>query len=188
MMPVDYIPGFLGAAEADALLDALEIGIRWQQPALRFGGVAVPMPRQTAWIADPGLAYRYSGIDNAPASWTPELAALRDRLNGLVPPERAFNSVLLNRYRDGRDSVSWHADDEPELGSDPVIASVSLGTARTFWLRDNATGRRSSLLLEHSSLLLMRSGLQRTHQHAVLKERVSGVRINLTFRRIIRAR
>ena len=147
-------------------------------------GKRVLMPRLTAWYGDPGAVYTYSGLRNAPEPWTPELAEIRsdlERTTGL-----AFNSVLLNRYRDGRDSVSWHADDEPELGPEPAIASVSFGAARSFVLRSKTHRKREgSVMLEHGSLLIMKGRSQALLEHALPKDaRVTSERVNLTFRQI----
>lgn len=181
-----YDPCFLAPSEATALFDELVEITPWESHTLSIYGRDVPVPRLTCWYGDAGTRYSYSGIANDPQSWTPALARLRNALG-----ERAgspFNSVLLNYYRDGRDSVAWHADDEPELGRDPVIASVSVGAPRTFWFRENATRRQHSLLLDHGSLLLMGAGLQRACKHAVLKEPGCGPRINLTFRHVGKGR
>src|SRR5690606_19254069 len=126
--------------------------------------------------------YRYSGADFVPHPWLPPLQALRERLceDGFGE----FNSVLLNRYRDGNDSMGWHGDDEPAHGPAPLIASVSLGAARRFLLRrrdDNR--RRAEYVLGHGDLLIMGGETQRFYQHALPKmARVQGERINLTFR------
>jgi alkylated DNA repair dioxygenase AlkB len=130
---VTYEPAFLGAAEASSLLRELLQEVRWRQDHLRIHGREIPFPRLTAWYGDPGAVYTYSGIANRPLAWTPGLARLRDRLRASVGA--AFNSALLNLYRTGSDSMGWHADDEPELGPRPVVASGSLGAARRFELR-----------------------------------------------------
>jgi alkylated DNA repair dioxygenase AlkB len=146
------------------------------------------MPRLTAWYADPGAAYTYSGLRNDPLPWTPELAELRDAVAARL--DHRFNSVLLNRYRSGDDGVSWHSDDERELGGEPLIASLSFGATRRFLLRDRSTRKlAASLPLEHGSLLVMRGRSQRDFQHCVPKDpRATGERINLTFRTILPGR
>lgn len=181
---LDYTGDFLPPPEAEALFVCLRDAVPWQQHELRFGQRVVAVPRLTCWYGDAGAAYTYSGIANEPLPWTPALAHVRDRLEQRVGVR--FNSVLLNYYRDGKDSVAWHADDEPELGPDPVIASVSLGASRTFWVRERATKKKYSLSLDPGSLLVMGQGVQRTYEHAVLKEPGSAPRINLTFRRVTR--
>ena len=123
-----FDPDFLTPAEADALLAQLTAGVAWEQRAIRLFGQEVPQPRLTAWYGDPAARYTYSGLTWEPQPWTPALLSLRQRLEAAA--QAPFNSVLLNRYRDGRDSMGWHSDDEPELGPAPTIASLSLGATR----------------------------------------------------------
>jgi alkylated DNA repair dioxygenase AlkB len=150
-------------------------------------GRRVPVPRLVAYHGDPGRAYRYSGQTYRPSAWTPRLARLRatlERRTGL-----SFNAVLANLYRDGRDSVGWHADDERELGPEPndiAIASLSLGATRRFAMRHRESGRRREFALADGSLLLMRGRTQRLWQHALPKTRTQvGPRMNLTFRQVL---
>lgn len=179
---VVYYRNFLTHADADGYFRALLRDAAWRQESVMMYGKRLAVPRLTAWFADPGVRYTYSNIHNAPMSWTPELAALRDEVETFLGVR--FNSVLLNRYRDGNDSVAWHADDETELGERPTIASVSLGSTRTFRLRgavDRAS--RASIELEPGSLLVMSGDSQHAYRHSVPKERRPvGERINLTFR------
>lgn len=158
--------------------------IRWKQDSLKLYGRDIPLPRLTAWYGDPGAAYTYSGIKSEPNPWTEGLLHLRNKIEQLVGT--GFNSVLLNWYRDGRDSLSWHADDEKELGTDPVIASANFGATRDFQLRRNSDHDQVlTLPLAHGTLLVMRGELQRHWRHAVPKRaRVAGSRFNLTFRTI----
>ena len=181
-----YQPAFLARAEADRLLEGL-LGLPdWQQLRLRVFGRDVSAPRLTAWYGDPGARYAYSGVVHEPLPWPRGLAALRARLHTHLGV--GFNSVLANLYRDGRDSMGWHSDDEPELGEEPVIASVSLGARRRFRLRHRA---RKDVLpidldLEHGSLLAMWGSTQDHWKHSLPKSaRCDGVRVNLTFRRVL---
>lgn len=171
--------------EADALFDVLRASIPWENHSVRLFGREHPSPRLSCWIGDPGAAYRYSGVRREPRPWTPALDALRERLSdatGVV-----FDSVLANLYRHGRDAMGWHADDEPELGPEPVIASVSLGATRRFVLRHRSGQPRVALDLEPGSLLVMRGATQAHYRHALMRTaRPVGARINLTFRRIVR--
>ncbi len=182
-----YVPGFVAGAEADRLLDSLQALPDWQRLRLRLFGREVLAPRQSAWYGDPGARYGYSGVVHEPAPWPPALAALRDRVAcelGLT-----FDSVLANRYRDGRDSMGWHSDDEKELGPDPVIASVSLGAGRRFRLRHRSRPDLATLdlVLEHGSLLVMQGATQHHWKHCLPRTaRPVGERINLTFRRVLR--
>jgi alkylated DNA repair dioxygenase AlkB len=169
-------------AEADRLLAALQGEIAWRQEVAMIMGRNVPIPRLTAWHGEAG--YVYSGIAMEPAAWTPallELKASAERHAG-----QGFNSVLLNLYRDGRDSVSWHADNEPGLGRDPVIAGLSLGAVRRFQLKHRRSGERVALDLGHGSCLVMAGATQHHWLHQIPKTaRPVGPRINLTFRRML---
>jgi alkylated DNA repair dioxygenase AlkB len=127
---VSLYPAFFSAPEADRLLQELRDTTAWRQETIKLYGKTIEVPRLTAWYCDEGTSYIYSGIKNVPLPWTP---VLREIKQAVEPPAGVvFNSVLLNRYRTGQDSVSWHADDEPEFGDQPVIASVSFGGTRTF--------------------------------------------------------
>jgi len=177
-------PAAFAPAEAAQLFDELRCGIDWRQEAILIFGQRRLVPRLVAWHGDPGASYVYSGVDHAPQPWTQPLERARDRVSALTGA--TFNAVLLNLYRDGRDGMGWHADDEPELGLDPVIASVSLGATRRFCLRHR---RRRDLKVElplpHGSLLCLRGPTQHHWLHALPKTRQPvGERINLTFRQV----
>jgi alkylated DNA repair dioxygenase AlkB len=182
--PADYRCDFLPAAAADALLARLLSETPWRQDAIRLMGRVVALPRLTAWYGDAGAAYRYSGLTLAPLPFTPALADLRLAVEHAVGAR--FNSVLLNFYRNGADSVSWHSDDEAELGPDPVIASISLGAVRRFDLRrKDRYDTRAAFDLGHGSLLVMGRGCQTGWHHRIAKaRRITVPRINLTFRLI----
>lgn len=171
-------------AEAPGWYAALMREVRWEQHWLTLFGRRIAAPRLSAWYAEPGCSYRYSGLSLAAQPFTPVLAQIRARTEALAG--HGFNSVLLNLYRDGADGMSWHSDDEPELGPAPLIASVSLGATRRFLLRRrDAHPVRVGLDLVDGSLLLMEPPLQRHWQHSVPKtRRATGPRINLTWRRI----
>ncbi|NND81833.1 MAG: alpha-ketoglutarate-dependent dioxygenase AlkB [Gammaproteobacteria bacterium] len=178
-----YQPDFLAPTEADCLFEHLLVNTNWQQDEITVYGKRHLTPRLSLWVADAGLTYKYSNMTMQAASWTPELTALRVQLQDHTGYD--FNSVLLNYYRSGTDSNGWHADDEPELGRRPVIASVSLGASRDFQLRRRADHRdRHTLALTHGSLLLMSGNSQHDWQHQVPKRAQAGPRINLTFRQI----
>lgn len=154
--------------------------IPWQQHDITLYGRTLPQPRLIAWIGDG--PYRYSGRTYAPGPWTPTLLAVKREVEATVG--RRFDAVLCNRYRDGRDSMGRHADDEPELG--PVIASVSLGAMRTFVLRRRKEPHVHRLALAHGSLLVMAGDTQRDWTHALPRTtRPVGERINLTFRTLL---
>jgi alkylated DNA repair dioxygenase AlkB len=175
-----YWPAFYAPAEADALFASLREHVAWKQERGRFGR---PFPRLTALYGDPGLTYTYSGVSYPALPWSAELEAVRRRVEAAA--QAPLNSVLLNRYRGGDDSMGFHADDEPELGRNPVVPSLSLGAPRCFVLRHNATRRRLEYVLGHGSLLVMAGTLQHFWQHALPRTRQPvGERINLTFRQI----
>lgn len=176
-----YQPGWMPPAEAGALKQRLVHEIPWSQHRVRLFGRELPSPRLSAWIGDSGAVYTYSRVRHQPAPWTPTLAQLRERLQAELGAQ--FNSVLANRYRDGRDSMGWHADDEPELGPEPLIASISLGATRHMRFRARDRSAAGAIDLADGSLLLMGGHTQARYQHAVDKTRAeTGERINLTFR------
>lgn len=179
-----FDPHWLAAGDAHALLAALRATIAWEVHRVRLFGREYPSPRLSCWIGDAGASYRYSGARFEPHAWPDALQPLRDRLRGELGID--FNSVLANLYRDGRDAMGWHSDDEPELGPLPVIASLSLGATRRFVLRHRRDpARRLALELPHGSLLVMAGATQRNYRHALPRTaRPVGERINLTFRRI----
>jgi alkylated DNA repair dioxygenase AlkB len=164
------------------ILEELKTNINWQQEHLRIYGKDVPLPRLTAWHGVKN--YTYSGITSMLQEWTPQLLKLKADVEERTGYD--FNGVFLNWYRDGKDSISWHSDDEPELGDNPVIASVSLGSTRAFQLRSKFDKRLVYTIdLYHGSLLLMGAGTQKNFLHQVPKTKNVGDRINLTFRKII---
>lgn len=180
-----FAPAWLDAPASDALLARLLAEVPWQVHRIRLFGREVASPRLSCWIGDPGAAYRYSGALFEPHPWPPALRALRARLESACAAR--FNSVLANRYRNGSDAMGWHSDDEPELGPQPVIASLSLGATRRFALKARAKdGQRITLDLPKGSLLVMRGDTQRNYRHALPRTaRPVGERINLTFRNIV---
>jgi alkylated DNA repair dioxygenase AlkB len=182
---VTFYPQCFSPDEADALLQALTARISWKQEQIQLFGSSVMIPRLTAWYGDPGRVYSYSGITQQPLPWTDDLLLIKARVEQFAGA--GFNSVLLNYYRDGQDSVSWHSDDEPELGTNPLIASVSFGAARQFQFKHkDDPQQRASIELTHGSLLLMGGATQHCWKHQIPKsKRVTAARINLTFRTII---
>jgi alkylated DNA repair dioxygenase AlkB len=170
---------------ADAALTGLRADVPWQHDEISMFGRRIPLPRLTAWFGDAGLEYTYSGIRMQPRTWTPALQHLREIAENLA--DVTFNTVLLNLYRDGADGVAWHADDEAELGPEPVIASLSLGASRRFQLRrrDDALLKRE-MELHHGDMIVMRGSTQSLWLHQIPKtSKPVGERINLTFRTII---
>jgi alkylated DNA repair dioxygenase AlkB len=178
-----YTRNFLQSDQAFLLLEKFYAELKWQQQEIRIFGRNVRQPRLSCWYGDKGARYTYSGLHLEPLPWHSDLLDLRHRLQETL--HHPFNSVLANAYRDGRDSMGWHADDEKELGDDPVIASLSLGACRRFRWRALHGNETRVLPLEHGSLLLMRGNFQTKYQHSLPKTTKSvGLRINLTFRHI----
>ena len=176
--------GWLSPAVAKDLYETFTKTIIWKQEPIMMFGKRVEQPRLVAWYGDPGARYKYSGLTVEPQVWTKELLQLKTQVE--AASACVFNSVLLNWYRDGRDSMGWHSDDERELGPHPTIASVSLGTERRFLLRrKNDHACKHEFLLKNGSLIIMRGATQHFWQHQVPKSLgVSHGRINLTFRAI----
>ena len=177
-----FDPDWLGAGEAWALFEALHAQLPWERHRITVYGRTLDAPRLSCWIGD--AAYTYSGTRFDPHPWPGALADVRARLEREL--HAGFNSVLANLYRDGRDSMGWHSDDEPELGVQPVIASLSLGATRRFVLKHRSDpSRKVALELPRGSLLLMRGATQANYRHALPRTaKPVGPRINLTFRRI----
>lgn len=180
---ITYNPAWLPPDEADALFSTLRTTIPWETHRIKLFGREIDSPRLSCWIGDPGTDYKYSGVRFAPHPWPEALLPIRERLvRELGVP---FNSVLANLYRDGKDSMGWHSDNEPELGSEPVIASVSLGAERRFAMKQRIAQAKTELKLSNGSLLVMRGSTQRHWKHALPKAgKIRAERLNLTFRRI----
>lgn len=186
-----YIAGFV--EQQQQYYGTLISELNWQQDSIQIAGKPVPIPRLNAWYGDAQAHYSYSGIALAPRPWTATLLRLKGDVEAYLGV--SFNSVLANYYRDGNDSVAWHADDEPELGSRPLIASLSLGAGRRFSLRGpgaqyqgkdwNGEQQTRHIDLAGGSLLVMAGDTQRYWRHQVAKtQRAVAGRINLTFRQI----
>lgn len=179
---VVFYPTFFDADESQQFLQDLIDNIAWEEQAAKFPWGTVKIPRLVAWYGDVGKSYSYSGVTHHPHEWTETLLNIKARVETVS--EVAFNSVLLNMYRSENDSVGWHSDDEPELGAEPVIASVSFGATRPFQFkhRDLSANRRT-IDLTAGSLLIMRGATQRRWLHRIPKVKTqSSTRINLTFR------
>lgn len=179
-----YYPDFFEKKQADTLFDELLREIVWQQDRITIYGKTHPQPRLTALYGNEGKPYSYSNITMYPHPWSRLLQKIKYYIEATT--ECQFTTVLLNQYRDGRDSNGWHADNEKELGTNPIIASVSFGTNRVFQLKHNTiTEAKKSIILEHGSLLLMKGSTQHFWKHQIPKTaKPVGTRINLTFRNI----
>ncbi|NNK18056.1 MAG: alpha-ketoglutarate-dependent dioxygenase AlkB [Maribacter sp.] len=179
---ITYYPDFLTAKAAIRYFELFKETIPWQQDDIKVFGKVYAQPRLTAFYGDSSKTYSYSNITMQPLQFTKELLEIKQKIEGIDCA--VFNSCLLNRYRNGRDSNGWHADDEKELGQDPIIASVSLGQERPFHLRNKKNSRiKHKIVLGHGSLLLMKGSTQHYWQHQIPKtSKQISERINLTFR------
>lgn len=177
-----FFPGFFTPEESEDFLRQLQQEVGWKHEKIRLFGRDVLQPRLTAWYGDAGKAYSYSGITMQPGAWTPALLEIKQRVEATA--QVTFNSALLNLYRNGKDSVGWHRDNEKELGKNPVIGSVSFGATRQFQLRNHKEKTRIIRVeLSSGSFLLMRGETQHFWEHRIPKTtRTTGPRINITFR------
>jgi alkylated DNA repair dioxygenase AlkB len=176
-----YVPNFFNRESSDLYFNALLDEIDWRQESMNMYGKSINFPRLTAWYGDNDKPYTFSGITLSPKKWTKSLLDIKEQIEQKA--QANFNSVLLNLYRNGEDSISWHTDAEKELGLNPVIASVNFGATRKFQLRHMNTNEKIELLLTHGSLLVMKGELQHFWQHQVPKTKQAvKERINLTFR------
>ena len=178
---VTFWPNWLEKSSADILLNTAISETPWRQDFMRIMGKKIPVPRLQNWFGEPNTSYTYSGIRLqaiAFPAWLDELRIDVENETG-----RRFNRALVNYYRSGQDSVDWHADNEPELGFEPVIASVSVGCERIFQLRHNVSKQKVKINLPHGSLLLMGAGIQENWQHSIAKVKgIDDPRVNFTFR------
>jgi alkylated DNA repair dioxygenase AlkB len=179
---VIYYPHFFDKEEADIIFAELTNEIPWQQDDIRVFGKTHPQPRLTALYGNEGKPYSYSNIKMQPHPWNLLLQKIKSKVESVSYTN--FTTVLLNQYRDGKDSNGWHADNEKELGTNPIIASLSFGAERTFQLKHNSDkDQKKSIILEHGSLLLMKGTTQHCWKHQIPKTaKPIGPRINLTFR------
>ena len=192
---------WLPSEQAQACFETLERTCQWRQPTIHIAGRSLPIPRMQSWYGDEPYVFKYSGMTFLAEAMPQLISDIRGRIRqdfGCY-----FNSVLVNCYRDERDSVGWHADDEPEFGPKPIIASLSLGETRRFGLKPKSTKQDSSLYspcdgfvrkkprakyldLHSGDLLIMKGATQELCVHNVPKEtKKCSRRINLTFRYIV---
>lgn len=182
---VNYYDQFLDFKSQNDLLESLKTEIEWKQEGMKMYGKEILFPRLTAWFAEDGKTYKYSGLVNIPEPFFGELLSLKQSIEQFT--NLKFNSALLNYYRHGQDSMGWHADNERELGINPVIASVSLGITRKFQFKHKSIPKSIlNIDLAGGSLLMMKGSTQHNWLHQIPKTKVlSGERINITFRQII---
>jgi alkylated DNA repair dioxygenase AlkB len=179
-----YYPQLFVKEQADTIFYELLKEIAWQQDNITVYGKTHPQPRLTALYGNDGKPYSYSNITMQPKPWNSLLQKIKYYIEAST--ECQFTTVLLNQYRDGKDSNGWHADNEKELGTNPIIASLSLGAERVFQLKHNTISEaKKNIILEHGSLLLMKGSTQHFWKHQIPKTtKPIGNRINLTFRSI----
>ncbi|MEM0911856.1 MAG: alpha-ketoglutarate-dependent dioxygenase AlkB [Pseudomonadota bacterium] len=184
LVPIEFLTSPISILDADNLFTHLLNQTPWQEDAIEVYGRKFRIPRLQAWYANEGVNYRYSNNLIKTLPWTPQLLALKKQIEDSTGCR--FNAVLLTLYRDGQDCVEWHADNERELGEDPWIASLSLGTKRIFQYRSNDNGHLEQCELVHGSLLLMSPEFQHYYQHQVPSQpEINAPRINLTFRYVV---
>jgi alkylated DNA repair dioxygenase AlkB len=170
--------------EANQLLITLTEPLSWQQEYIRIFGKNILCPRLITWYGDPGVNHIYSGNPHVSSGWPPSLVMLKNKIQNIAKAN--FNFLLCNYYRNGEDYMGWHADNEKELGREPIIASISLGAERSFEFRHKLTTTKIALKLSPGSLLLMTGDTQQYWQHRLPKDKqCADARINLTFRNII---
>jgi alkylated DNA repair dioxygenase AlkB len=182
---LDYRPEIFSEEESNRILEHLIVATPWQQKVVKMYDKEVVTPRLTAWFANPDT-YDYTSFKSSPPnSWTPDLLIIKGRIELLTGT--TFNSVLLNYYRDGNDSVAWHSDNEKALGTHPVIASVSFGQVRSFDIRNKSNhNEKYSIRLESGALMVMKGDLQQNWEHRIAKSaKPMKPRLNLTFRVVI---
>lgn len=176
---------FFDVQESQSIMQALITGINWQQYQIKMFGKTLNQPRLTAYYGQDHPYYAYSNLKLQPIPFTPILLSIKNKIQVLIGHH--FNGVLLNYYRNGDDSMGWHADDEKELGMNPVIASLSFGTSRNFQLQHSIDKSisKATIVLNDASLLIMKGETQHFWKHQIPKQKNKGPRINLTFRQII---
>jgi|TARA_B110000503_G_scaffold13273_1_gene18048 alkylated DNA repair dioxygenase AlkB len=176
-----FWPNWLEYKAADQLLETAIAATPWRKDVINIMGKQIPIPRLQNWFGDPSTSYTYSRIRLQAVAFPQWMEKLR--MDVETETGKPFNRALVNYYRDGRDSVDWHADDEASLGFEPLIASVSVGAERIFQLRHNKSQKRVKINLPHGSLLLMGAGVQEHWQHSVAKvKQLDDPRVNFTFR------
>ncbi len=155
--------------------------VKWKHDSIKLYGKTIPLPRYTSWYGDNSKSYTYSGIKSQPNEWNKGLLYIKNEIEKIAKVQ--FNSVLLNWYRDGDDYINWHADNEKELGENPIIVSVNFGETRDFFIRKNDKSEKITIPLKHGTLLIMSGEMQHFWQHSIPKrKKAKQARFNLTFR------
>ena len=182
---IRYIQDFISYDESAIYMEQLIQGVQWKQNQIKMFGNIYDEPRLTAWYGDQGINYKYSGIELVPIPWSDLLVKLKSKVSLATGTE--FNSALVNYYRDGKDSMGYHQDNEPELGRNPTIASLTFGAERMFQLKHitDKAQKRIDIPLKNGSLLIMAGATQHNWKHQIPKtKKPIGPRLNITFREI----
>ncbi len=175
---------FFNQVDSNELLKKIISDLPWESMAIKMFGKDITIPRLQCWVGDKGCDYKYSGKKLNRQDWTTDLIMIREKIYKELNID--FNSVLVNYYRDGKDSMGWHSDNERELGPNPTIASISFGSERDLVFRNKINKEVLPIPQTHGCLILIDGKTQKNWQHAIKKTRkVIGPRINLTFRNII---
>ena len=187
LLPFDgelyLIKQFYRSSASSFLFEQLKANLAWQEETIFIYGRWLKVPRLVCWYGNSDACYRYSGVNHQPLPWTKELLAIKENVEQQC--HSAFNSVLANLYRDGSDAMGYHADNEKQLGANPVIASLSLGDQRLFALRHKKSKQKIDIILAHGDLLVMAGAMQHHWLHSLPKtKKLKTTRINLTFRNI----
>lgn len=181
---INSVEGFYSPAESTQIFQSLQQDHDWPENRYSFGGRQFVLPRLQTWHADNGIRYSYSNNLLETRTWTPLLLSIRSKVEAFLAG--SFNAVLVNYYRDGDDHVGWHADDEPELGEKPLIASLTFGAERHFEFKHKRSAESGHLVLRNGSLLIMQPAFQHHWLHSVpMATGVCCGRINLTFRQVV---
>jgi alkylated DNA repair dioxygenase AlkB len=183
-LKIRILEDFFNSVDSNKLLKKFISKLPWESMMIKIFGRDTKIPRLQCWIGDEGCEYSYSGKQLSRQIWNQDLIMIRKKIYEELKID--FNSVLANYYRDGKDSMGWHSDDEKELGPDPTIASISFGSERDLVFRNKITKETIAIPQTNGCLILIDGETQKNWQHSIKKtQKVIGPRINLTFRNII---
>jgi len=183
-LKIRILEDFFNSVDSNKLLKKFILKLPWESMMIKMFGRDTKIPRLQCWIGDKGCEYRYSGKQLSRQIWNQDLIMIRKKIYQELKID--FNSVLVNYYRDGKDSMGWHSDDEKELGPNPTIASISFGSERDLVFRNKITKETLAIPQTNGCLILIDGETQKNWQHSIKKtQKVIGPRINLTFRNII---
>jgi alkylated DNA repair dioxygenase AlkB len=179
-----FLENFYSSSESTHLLNYLLNELNWKSGEIKLFGKVYPIPRKQVYFSDNGLSYSYSGKELIIDAWDENVLNMKRRLQALLNVE--FNACLSNLYRNGQDSNGWHSDNEKELGTNPIIASVSFGATRRFDLKHQSNKQKLSFQLTSGSLLVMGGEMQHFWKHQIPKQKnINDPRVNLTFRQVL---